>query len=73
MTPELLLQIKEKLNFSKTMDCVFWAACMVMFHGLLRKSNLFGTDSGGFHPDRQLTWDCFHVSADERSVTVHAN
>ena len=54
------------------MDYVFWAACMVMFHGLLRKSILFGTDSGGFHPDRQLTRHCFHVSADQRSVTVHA-
>ena len=54
--PELLFQIREKLKF----------------HVLLRKSNLFGTDSGGFHPDRQLIWDCFHVSADQRSVTVHA-
>ena len=45
---------------------------MVKVHGLLRKSNLFGTDSGGFHPDRQLTRDCFHVSADQRSVTMHA-
>ena len=72
MTPELLLQIKEKLKFFKTMDCVFWDTCMVMFYGLLRKSNLFGTDSGGFHPNRQLTRYCFHVSADQRSLIVHA-
>ena len=40
MTPELLLQIKEKLTFSKTTDCVLCAACMVMFHGLLWKSEM---------------------------------
>ena len=56
MMPGLLFQIKEKLKF----------------HVLLRKSNLFGTDSGGLHPDRQLIRDCFHVSGDQRSVTVHA-
>ena len=41
ITPHLLLFIKEKLNFRLELDCVFWAACLVMFCGLFRKSNLF--------------------------------
>lgn len=72
VTPELLLQMRVKLNFTKTKDCVFWAACMVMFFGLLRKSNLFGTDSVGFNPDKQLTRDCFRASADQTAMIVTA-
>lgn len=69
-TPTLLFQIKDKLDFAKTVDCVFWAACLIMFFGLLRKSNLFGTDSGGFHPDKHLTRDCICVADDQRALTV---
>jgi hypothetical protein len=46
------------------MNCVFWAACLTMFFGLLRKSNLFGTDSEGWKREKHLTRDCVRVSAD---------
>lgn len=58
ITPMVLKDIKSKLNFTDTMDCVFWAAVVVMFFGLLRRSNLF-QDGSAFDPDKQLTRDCF--------------
>lgn len=66
MTPELLLmQI-----LSQNDDCIFWATCLVMFFGLLQKSNLFGTDASGFNGDKHLTRDCFSVSEDRTTATV---
>jgi len=41
ITPQLLHAIKDKLNLRLKVDCIFWAACLVMFCGLFRKSNLF--------------------------------
>ncbi|XP_070183858.1 uncharacterized protein [Littorina saxatilis] len=56
ITPELLHIIKRQLNFLCKEDIVFWAACLVLFFGVLRKSNLF-QDNGNFDPDKQLTRD----------------
>ena len=67
ITPELLLAIKRGLNLATVKDCVFWAACLVLFFGLLRKSNLF-QDDGSFDPKKQLTRDS--VSADHQSLTI---
>jgi hypothetical protein len=47
---------------------VFWAACLVLFYGILRKSNLF-LDNGAFDPEKQLTRDNFLVTNNE-SVTL---
>lgn len=62
ISPETLLHIKSKLDLDVSNDCVFWAACLTMFFGLLRKSNLFGTDSEGFNKDKNITRECVHVS-----------
>ena len=67
ITPEILLLIRRGLNLSKINDCVFWAACLVLFFGLLRKSNLF-QDDGKFDPAKQLTRDSFIIVAN--SVTI---
>jgi hypothetical protein len=62
ITPKLLLEIKQQLMHDKNAaDSVFWAACVIMFFGLLRKSNLFGTDKEGFCKDKHLTRGCFQV------------
>lgn len=69
VTPALLLRMREKLDMCKTVDCVFWAACLVMCFGLLRKSNLFGTDATGFQKKKNLTRDSFIVT-DNDAVTI---
>ena len=61
ITPDILLVIRRQLNLATTDDIVFWAACLVLFFGLLRKSNLF-LDSGDYSPDKQLSRDKVIVS-----------
>jgi hypothetical protein len=63
ITPVILLDIKRRLNLALPSDVLFWAACVIMFFGLLRKSNLF-------EPGKQLTRDCFVVEEDQRSIIV---
>jgi hypothetical protein len=69
MTPSLLLQIKSKLDFARQRDAIFWAACLLMFFGLLRKSNLF-TNSQPFDPQKQLTRECFFVDPVSKCLDV---
>lgn len=69
VTPDLLLQIKTQLRLDRLQDCIFWAACLVMFFGLLRRSNLFAVDSK-FNECKQLTRDCFLVDQRSSAVTV---
>lgn len=40
ITPDILLEIKRKLNLTCRTDCIFWAACLLLFFGLLRKANV---------------------------------
>lgn len=68
ITPEVLLSIRKELNFLYAEDCVFWAACLVLFFGLLRKSNLF-QDDGTFDPTKQLTRDSF-LMTEHDCVTI---
>ena len=37
MKPEQLLFLKSKLNFSSPVDCIFWAACLIMFFWFIEK------------------------------------
>lgn len=59
ITPQVLLQIRDRLHLHKDTDAVLWAACLVLFFGLLRKSNLFPDKAADFDPNKQLTRDCF--------------
>ena len=69
ITPHLLLQIKGAVNLNCTDDALFWSACLLMFFGLLRKSNLF-SDSQGFEPSKQLTRDCFAYQCQKKCLSV---
>jgi len=44
ITPELLQKILCKLNLNLVTDCVFWAASLLMFFGLLRRGNVLTSD-----------------------------
>lgn len=71
ITPQMLLSMKDKLNLTSQRDAIFWAACLTMFFGLLRKSNLFddnpiATPSGR----KQLTRDCFLIDQQQQCMTV---
>jgi hypothetical protein len=60
MTPHVLLLIKCPLNLSQVDDMMFWAACLVGFFGLLRKSNLFPPSLGEFSSSKHLCRSSFH-------------
>lgn len=42
ITPRILYKILENLDLSTIVDSCVWQACLIMFFGLLRKSNLVG-------------------------------
>ena len=54
ITVDILCGIKCRLNLNCPNDIVFWAACMVAFYGLLRKSNLLPCSQRAFSADKHL-------------------
>ena len=70
-SPEVLLITHRGLHMSCVNACVFWAACLVLFFGLLRKLHIF-QDDGAFDPMKQLTIASFGFT-DQNSVTLLVN
>lgn len=54
ITPEMLRQIFKHLNISVSFDATFWAACLTMFYGLLRRSNVLLTSAATFDVNKHL-------------------
>ena len=52
--PSLLMNLRFLLDFSIVEDCMFWAAALLMFYGLLRKSNLFPDSINSFDDKRHF-------------------
>lgn len=69
ISPAVLLRIKEQLRMTVANDQVFWAACLVLFFGLLRKSNVL-CESARADPDKQLTRGSFIVDTDSSALTA---
>lgn len=55
ITPQILCDMKAKLNLDKPDDCTFFAACVVAFMLMLRKSNLVPDTSSAFTSAKQLS------------------
>ena len=70
INPELLLRIKATLYRDKIIDCNFWAAAMVMFFGMFRKSNLFPEKTTDFSPHKQFTRADFVLNSSYVSLEV---
>lgn len=54
ITPDVLKLILSKLDVSHSFDASVWAACLIMFYGLLRKSNVLVTSESTFDSDKHL-------------------
>ena len=54
ITPDLLHKILSQLNMNSSLDAAVWAACLAMFYGLLRRSNVLITEGQQFSPSRNL-------------------
>ena len=64
ITPSILLRIHAILDFTKILDCVFWAICLTAFFAFLRKSNLLPPSAITFDPDRHLCRSDFTLIRD---------
>lgn len=53
--PNLLLLIKSHIDLTQPVNKVFWAICLTMFFGLLRKSNVLPPSHRGFISSKHLS------------------
>lgn len=54
ITPELLLTIRGQLDLSSPRHRAVWAAALMMFVGLLRRSNVMPPSASGFSSEKHL-------------------
>ena len=66
MTPRLLLLLHSVCCLSDPTDATFWAACLTMFFGLLRKSNVFPPSASGFAATKHLARAYFQLPLGKR-------
>ena len=70
ITPELLLAILAKLNLDCPFDSGVWAACLIMFFGLLRRSNVLSQSLRTFEKGKHLSRNDCVFSATGMRVTI---
>lgn len=70
ITPALLRAILTSLNMNKPRDAAIWAACLVMFFGLLRRSNVTPPGPRAFDPSKHLQRQDISFSATGAIVTL---
>lgn len=61
ITPDLLLRLHSKLDFTASLDASFWAICLAAFYGMFRKSHLLPSAANKFNPSKQLTKADFKI------------
>lgn len=61
ITPSMLLSIRSFLDLSIVSDAAFWAAALILFFGLLRRSNVLISSFAAFKPACHLTRSDFIV------------
>lgn len=54
VTPDMLKQIFQKLDLSKSFDAATWAICLTMFYGFLRRSNVMVPSQAKFDGSKHL-------------------
>ena len=54
VSPILLLKLRALIRWDNSLDRAIWAACLLMFYGLLRKSNVFPPSAAGFKVGKHL-------------------
>ena len=70
ITPDLLLEILDKLNVRTPKGASIWAACLLMFFGLLRRSNVMVNSKADFDPAKHLRRQDLNFTKDGLQVTI---
>ena len=70
--PSLLIEMHKHIDISNLLECMFWAAALVLFFGTFRKSNLLPNKPSEFSADKQFCRSAFVVNGNgpiEQDVT----
>lgn len=70
ITPQLLLNLLSHLDITTPLGACVWAAALLMFFGLLRRSNVLPASSGTFNPILHLRRQDFTFTAQGLKVTI---
>ncbi len=70
ITPAFLLSIRRQLDLSIVFHAAFWAVALLLFFGLLRRSNVLCTSVTQFQPSRHLRRKDFVVYDWGIAVTI---
>lgn len=73
ITPSILLQIRSRLNPNKPADCVLWAAFVMAFFTLLRKSNVVPSSPLAFDPLRHPCLSDITIEKQGLSLTIKSS
>ena len=71
ITPQILLRLHSTIDFSNSLDLVFWTAALVAFFTFFRKSNLFPSSPSSFDPVRNLTRQDVQILQSFALITVN--
>ena len=52
--PQMLIAILTQLDMDNKCHCAVWAACLLMFYGMLRQSNVMPASPASFDPNKHL-------------------
>ena len=70
ITPSLLLHILSCLDMNNVTHCFIWAAALVMFYAMLRRSNLLPKSANSFCAKRQLLRKDIQFRKDGLIITI---
>ena len=70
MTPNILMRILCVLDLSDSAHCTFWAACLVMFYGMLRRSNVMPSSSSTFEHSKHLRRQDIRFTANNLIIII---
>ena len=71
ITPQILLRLHSTIDFSNSLDLVFWTAALVAYFTFFRKSNLFPSSPSTFDPVRNLTRQDVQIIQSFALITVN--
>lgn len=70
ITPNLLLHILSTLDVSQSLDSCIWAAALLMFGAMLRRSNVLPLSVQAFVPDKHLRRQDIVLYKDRLVITI---
>ena len=71
ITPQLLIAILSNLDVAVCHDAAVWAAALLMFYGLLRRSNVLSPSMAQFNPSKHLCRSDLSFHPGGATLSIH--